>query len=258
MTQPLHEQALLLWLKCFTIQNPKGQTSDLQQLLLNPLDEQNKHYEHLKYYGCSSISPRADYTYVTIRNLFELIFNSLTQSHLCSPTLTYHNLNHVIFCLQELQTYQNTEPNPYFQELQLALWFHDFVYEPFAKDNEEQSAQKAYYYLSQLSILESSLNLIYQLILNTKHQTPATTLEGQIIQDVDLSILGQEPKIFDRYRKQIRREYPGIPPHLYNPERIKVLKRFLGREKIFQTEYFYKKYEAQARNNLNQAIKMLG
>jgi len=75
--------------------------------------------------------------------------------------------------------------------------------------------------------------------------------------DIDLSILGYSPEKYSQYKKNIRKEYSWVPENDYVSGRKKVLESFLKKQKIFQTEYFYSKYEQNARINIQEEIRAL-
>lgn len=75
--------------------------------------------------------------------------------------------------------------------------------------------------------------------------------------DADLSILGKSSQVYLEYTKQIRKEYSIYPHFLYKPGRKKALEHFLALESIFKTEYFKKKYEIRARENIEFELSIL-
>jgi predicted metal-dependent HD superfamily phosphohydrolase len=75
--------------------------------------------------------------------------------------------------------------------------------------------------------------------------------------DLDLSILGANDELYDSYELWIRKEYALIPNFLYSKVRKKVLNSFVKLDIIYQTAYFYEKYEIQARQNINRALQKL-
>jgi len=48
-----------------------------------------------------------------------------------------------------------------------------------------------------------------------------------------------------------------VPDFIYNQGRQKVLKHFLAMNQIYKTDYFFNKYESQARTNLNIELEKL-
>jgi predicted metal-dependent HD superfamily phosphohydrolase len=129
----------------------------------------------------------------------------------------YHTLTHVLQVLESLETQAN-------QLVHYAAWFHDAIYDPQAKDNEEQSAELARSRLVWLS--ESELARISDFILCTKtHQ--ATDPEAQMLLDADLAILDAEATQYWDYAKAIRQEYAWVPDQGYRVGRRAVLEEFL-------------------------------
>jgi len=60
------------------------------------------------------------------------------------------------------------------------------------------------------------------------------------------------------YYKNARKEYAIFPDFVYKPGRKKVLLHFLAMERIFKTDYFFHKFEMQAKQNLQKELEMLG
>ena len=74
---------------------------------------------------------------------------------------------------------------------------------------------------------------------------------------MDLSILGKPPEQFWEYERQIRDEYAWEEKTLFAAKRVEILHRFLARERIYQTELFFQRMEAQARANLRASVQRL-
>ena len=75
--------------------------------------------------------------------------------------------------------------------------------------------------------------------------------------DIDLSVLGASPDDYGSYAEHISQEYSFVPAEIYNSARIGVLQMFLDRIRIYRTNFFHEKYEAQARTNLAGEIALL-
>ena len=86
---------------------------------------------------------------------------------------------------------------------------------------------------------------------------PPEDADAALLVDVDLSILGQSGDRFDQYEEQIRREYDWVEAKAFSAGRSAILKSFLQRPFIYSTEFFRKKYEKPARENLVRSIDRL-
>ena len=188
-------------------------------------------------------------------NLGESIFANLIKAY-SSTARHYHNLHHLQHILNSLSEVRELIIN--FPALQLCAWFHDYVYDPQAIDNEMESAITAERILSRLRINFDTVRLVQQIILSTrKHEPFLEETDNLIFLDVDLSILGTSPDRYLAYSHAIRQEYGHLSDRDYREGRIQVLTQFLAREKIYYTDYFYQQLESTARKNLQTEIDRL-
>ena len=171
------------------------------------------------------------------------------------PTRKYHNQQHLTECFQHFHTIQYLAKHP--EEIALALWFHDAIYQIGQQDNEQQSAQWAKKSLVQESVAPEIISRIEKLILATCHDAIPEQPDEQLMVDIDLAILGSTPQRFDEYEMQIRQEYHSVPGWLFRYKRKKILHQFLKRPRIYATDHFYQLLEQQARTNLEQSLKTL-
>jgi predicted metal-dependent HD superfamily phosphohydrolase len=140
--------------------------------------------------------------------------------------------------------------------VELALWFHDVVYDPRRGDNVEMSASYAVDALEML-VDEGSLRRVRELILATGHIGVVSGVDMGLVVDVDLAILGKPPIIYQRYEEAIRKEYSWVPLGDFSAGRASILRGFLEREHIYHTDVFRVRYEEQARQNLSHSIERL-
>ena len=167
----------------------------------------------------------------------------------------YHNQQHIAECLAELDGARHLASNP--EAVEMALWFHDAVYDPRAGDNEERSAAVAKRCLAEAALPGAFADRVSQLVMATKSHEVSTDADAAAVVDVDLSILGQPEERFLEYEAQIRQEYGWVPRIIFAPKRAKILENFLAREQIYATGWFHGKYEQQARRNLETSIRKL-
>ena len=181
-------------------------------------------------------------------------YAALVESH-AEKHRTYHTLDHISACLSHLDSVRDRTENP--DEIEMALWFHDAVYDPFSGSNEEDSAAWATDWLQKCGANKPVIARIADHILATKsHDTP-DLLDGQYMLDIDLSILGTARHIYDQFETNIRREYKRVPGFIFRRKRKAILQGFLSRKSIYTTAYFQERLEKQARSNLAQAISQL-
>lgn len=167
----------------------------------------------------------------------------------------YHNAAHIADCLQQLELARSEADRP--DEIAFALWLHDAVYDPRAKDNEERSADWADQLLADAGVQMSARHRIRKLVLSTKHPSQPDSRDAELIVDIDLSILGRAPAEFEDYDRAIAQEYSWVPPEQYKKGRAAILRDFLDRPKLFHSAYFQAKFESQAKVNLSRAIANL-
>src|SRR5262245_24634607 len=153
------------------------------------------------------------------------------------PHRHYHNQQHIAECLVEWDRARHLARN--LEAIELALWFHDAVYDPKAGDNEEQSADLAKRCLAEAALPDAFTDMVGQLVMATKGHEVAADGDTAVMIDVDLSILGQPEKRFVEYEAQIRQEYAWVPRIIFAPKRAKILKTFLARERIYTTDWFH-------------------
>ena len=164
----------------------------------------------------------------------------------------YHNLNHIEHCLNEFDKAKSYLDRP--DLVEIAIWYHDAIYDTRSDRNEEESALLAERDLYGLGIKKESTKIVHDFILSTKHNDEPENSDTKYLVDIDLSILGAAPNIFQAYEKNIRKEFEWVPDLLFRKKRFEVLKTFLKRKNVFYTEFFREKYEHQARTNLNSVL----
>lgn len=169
------------------------------------------------------------------------------------PHRSYHTLQHLTECIELFSEVGDTSENP--AAVELALWFHDAIYDQHGH-NEERSAALAGTALAH-ALPTPLVALVQALIMATRHTSIPYSIDGSILVDIDLAILGANDKRFDEYTAQIRKEYGHIPDAQFAIGRASVLKSFLQRQKIYTTDILYNRLEKSARENLFKAVNGL-
>jgi predicted metal-dependent HD superfamily phosphohydrolase len=164
------------------------------------------------------------------------------------PQRHYHSLQHLTECMAHFDQARHHAHHP--GEVALALWFHDAVYEVKGTSNEQRSAQWAVSVLRAAGAAPATQERVFQLIMATKHDAVVTEPDQQLLVDIDLAILGASPERFAEYDRQVRAEYSWVPGLLYRVKRKAVLRAFLARDPLYNTDHFRQRCEAAARRNL--------
>lgn len=186
------------------------------------------------------------------------IWQKLEDQYAQPPGRAYHNLGHISDCFSQLDQVLDLANNRL--PLELAIFFHDVVYDPQSKvpfENEEKSAQLAVELLTGAGFPPSECSIVANLILDTRHAEVAKSADGRLLVDIDLSILGRGSERFWAYEKQIREEYGWVEESAYRAGRANIMQGFLDRERLYQTAWFFDRYEEQARKNLTALIKSM-
>lgn len=168
----------------------------------------------------------------------------------------YHTLRHVQILLDAVQAEAATLHDS--TVVQLAVWFHDAVYDPLRDDNETRSAELASEFLAKTTLSESRQQQVAFLIERTKDHTqtqPDDDTDLQLFLDADLGILGAAEIDYWQYARQIRQEYRLVPDFLYRKGRSKVLERLLNTPVLYRTAAYRTRLDGAARHNLQAELQ---
>lgn len=146
--------------------------------------------------------------------------------------------------------------------VEIAIYYHDAIYQPLSATNEADSADLMIADLTG-KVEDATLSHAKALIIATAgHQVPddadeALAQDCALFLDMDLSILGAPAAQFDGYDEAIRQEYIAIPDDIFLPRRRDIMAGFLERPRLFLTETFHQSHDASARQNLKRLVDRL-
>lgn len=183
-------------------------------------------------------------------NTYEAITNAYSEKH-----RYYHTESHIDDCLGKFDMSRGLAIEEH--EVELAIWFHDAVYEPLSSDNELKSADWAQSFLIDSGAKQGLADRVHKLIMATLHAVEAADGNARLLVDIDLSILGEVETIYDQFEKSVRKEYALVPEFLFRKKRVEILNSFLARNRIYSNNFFYQRYEERARKNIKGAISKL-
>lgn len=177
-----------------------------------------------------------------------------------TPPRAYHNFAHVEAVLCH---YDEVAQGPGWErprEVLLAVLYHDAIYEPGRKDNEARSAELAVEHIRRWLPGEGiDATRVAELInLTARHGSFApgqVDRDAALFLDCDMAILAADEATFSAYDRGIAAEYRGqVPGWLFRLNRRRFLKALLARERIFLSDWFHQRLDAQARVNLRRAV----
>ncbi len=189
-----------------------------------------------------------------LRPLDDSLFVQLAARYL-ERHRAYHTLRHLEECFAVFESVRGLCAHA--GEVQLALFFHDAVYDTRASGNEEQSAEWAQRAIAEAGGAPEVAVRVRALVLATRHAAVPASADAGVMVDVDLSILGADPARFDEYERQVRMEYAWVPDAIFRSERARLLREFLARPSIYTTSALRDRLEARARANLLRSLDAL-
>ncbi|MEC5408535.1 hypothetical protein VOM14_23570 [Paraburkholderia sp. MPAMCS5] len=161
------------------------------------------------------------------------------------PARRYHTLRHVRRCLRDLDLARGSIPDP--DAVELALWCHDVIYVPGARDNEQNSAV---WFRCRAEGRIAGCERICAMILATTHTGVPAGLDARFACDIDLAVLGAPRGRFREDGELLRAERPELDDRAYDRHERAILGGLLARPRIYQTDFFHARCETRARSNV--------
>ncbi len=181
------------------------------------------------------------------------VYDELVQRY-SEPHRHYHTANHIKHCLRQLDLATALMEDA--DAVEMAIWFHDAIYDPRASDNELRSAE----------LFANAVNgyvgpnfrrSVYDLILVTMHPEDPKRLDEEFIVDIDLSSFALPWEIFKQDSVAVRAEYAHLPDDEFFLRHVNFLKSLLERSTFFFTDFFRSRYENAARDNIGRYLESL-
>jgi len=169
-----------------------------------------------------------------------------------SPDRHFHTLDHIGDCVRHVDEVRSLLADS--DAVELALWFHDAVYEQGAATNERRSALL---FLEQSKgALPAFRRRVASLILATLHGDIVQGHDRRFVVDIDLAGFGAPWDEFMRKGALIRAESPHQTDAEFYAKQVPFLQRLQQRPSIFATDYFRDRYEATAQDNLRRLLDL--
>jgi len=171
----------------------------------------------------------------------------------------YHCIGHLIHCLEQHDLAREMMADA--DAVEMAIWFHDVVLEAQSPDNERHSAE-LFRSLAEGQFAPAFVERVVGLILVTDHRATDHRISPQsndyrLLVDIDLSSFALPWKEYLRDTMALRRENRAMPDDQYHAGHRRFLEGLMGRQRIFQSDFFYRRYENRARSNIQRYLGQL-
>lgn len=171
------------------------------------------------------------------------------------PQRRYHTLAHIAHCLTQFDQCESLASNA--DALEIAVWFHDVIFEPGRHDNEALSVE-LYQALSESTHSTEIRQLIHRLIMATLHDgSSLDDSDASYMVDIDLSSFGLDWDDFLLDSQHLREENPHLGDTDYYQNQIKFHSSLLARPRFFLSDYFFQRYEQKARDNVSRYLEKI-
>ncbi len=168
------------------------------------------------------------------------------------PRRAYHTGVHLEECLALFDEFRDLAQRP--GEVAIALFYHDVVYQPRARDNEARSADQAADALRRVGAPTEVCERVAAMVFATRDHAGELDADTALLVDIDLAILAAPAARFADYEAQIRREYAWVPAWIYRRKRRQVLRGFSDRASLYRTPALADRLDAAAHANLQRAL----
>lgn len=168
----------------------------------------------------------------------------------------YHNLTHIEKMLNEIYARQDKIKN--LDKLLFSAWFHDIIYNPWRKNNEEKSAAYAIKQLSKIGVDNNLIQEIKYLILQTQNHLKdnrVNEFDDQLFLDIDILILAADRNEYAEYLINVKKEYWFVVWGIFKERRKAFCNALIAKNNIYFTKEFQELYEEKAKNNLREEVR---
>ena len=180
-------------------------------------------------------------------------FDQLVQLY-GEPQRHYHTFDHITHCLAKMDEVVEQVKCP--EALELAIWYHDAIYQISAKDNEQRS--KDLFIAHSSEVLDDNLRQqVYALIMVTVHPSVPSNPDQCLMVDIDLASFCLPWREFLRDSNRVRKELAHLSDVDFNAGQIHFLRILAGREWFYNSPHYRQHHEQAAHDNINHLLLLL-
>ena len=179
----------------------------------------------------------------------EGVFESLL-ARWSEPHRRYHTLQNIDEGIAHLEPVLHLAERP--GDVEIALWFHDAIYVPGDPANERQSA--ALFLTHAAGTAPAFRRRVCALVLTTRSNRTPRSNDCKFIDDIDLAGFGASWDDFMYNGGLLRREFAAQSDADYYRGLSSFIHSLKRRPRFFRTEWFARRYEKQAQDNLTRLL----
>lgn len=181
-----------------------------------------------------------------VEQISKILFGELN-----GPRRYYHGPEHISHCLSEFDRISDQLDSPL--TVELAIWFHDFLYHTESGEDEHESAD-GFAELADSIIDPDLIGPVKTHIIATAHHGQLEEVDYDLgfLLDIDLASLGADWERFMSDGDNLRKEEPELSDHQYYYNKTCFFNLLEGLSRIYKSDFFYRAYEEQARDNLQR------
>jgi predicted metal-dependent HD superfamily phosphohydrolase len=166
----------------------------------------------------------------------------------------YHTLDHIRFCLEQLDHFRKFARRPAL--IELAIWYHDAVYDTRGTESEIKSAQLFERFAAKVGLDVRSTSFVSATICATTHKEEDLYYHPDcfLMLDIDLLPLSKPAEQFDADTRAYRKEFKHLSDEAFNARSNGFLQSLHDRFPIYRNEWVLEEFEAKAQANLNRVL----
>ncbi|RZS87553.1 putative metal-dependent HD superfamily phosphohydrolase [Motilibacter rhizosphaerae] len=172
-----------------------------------------------------------------------------------APGRRYHDARHLAEVLAAVALLGEEADD--LEVVRLAAYAHDAVYDGRAGEDEEASALLAERELAGLVEPDRLAEVVRLVRLTASHDPGPGDRDGAVLCDADLWILSAPLERYEEYAADVRAEYAAYDDATFAAGRLRVLRSFLDRPRVYRTAGAAA-WEPAARANLSREAARLG
>ena len=174
----------------------------------------------------------------------------------CEPHRRYHTPAHIEHCLHQFDLAAHLLDDR--DAVEMALWFHDVIWEPGAAEGENEGrSADLFIELVGHSVAEAFSQKVYDLIMITVHREPPADNDAKFVVDIDLSSFGLPWEEMLRDSELVRGEYPDVLDQEFFPKQRRFFEKLIAHPYFCHTDFFRKRYEQSARENIDRLVERM-